>query len=147
MKRVVVQCATMVAFVVAATLSGMPAAQARDNVAVTQVALPAAATTRVFKGVLRGDARAEYVFQLPAGSRILVDLKTTNASNYVNLVQDGKEEALFAGAMGGNSADIVLREAGTYRVVVYLMRNAARRNEQARYTVRLRTMPLPGNPT
>ena len=55
-----------------------------------------------------------------------------------NLVQDGKDEALFVGAMKGNKLDIVVPDSATYRIEVYLMRNAARRKEPARYELRVR---------
>jgi hypothetical protein len=135
-------CITITGCLVAA-LFAIPVAQARESVTVTPAALPAAGAARVYKGVIRGNARAEYVFHAPAGRRLLVNLKTTNPSSYFNLVQDGKDEAMFVGAMGGNSVDVVLRDAGAYRVVVYLMRNAARRNEQAKFEVRLRTLARP----
>ena len=37
--------------------------------------------------------------------------------------------------MGDNSWTDVLPESGTYKVRVYLMRSAARRNEKASYTM------------
>ena len=43
------------------------------------------------------------------------------------------EEALFVGSVSGERFEASLPSAGEYRIRVYLMRNAARRNATASY--------------
>lgn len=54
-----------------------------------------------------------------------------------NRYTDGEEDALFAGSLGGAAFEGVLPEASDYRITVYLMRNAARRNAKAAYRLTL----------
>jgi len=124
--------------VAAAFLSMSYPALAQANVAPTQVALPADGQARTYKGEIRGHATAEYVFQAPAGRKLQVSLKSSNEANYFNILKDGKDDALFLGSVNGNNAVVALRDSGTYRIRVYLMRNAARKNEAARYELVLR---------
>ena len=49
--------------------------------------------------------------------------------------RQGSEEALFIGSTSGNVADIPLPAAGNYVVRDYPMRNAARRDEAAKYAL------------
>ena len=113
-------------------------ALAQDKAAPTQLTLPATGEGTTVKGVIRGHATADYVFQAPAGHRLQASLKSSNTSIYFNVLQDGKDDALFLGSVNGTNAVLALRDSGTYRIRVYLMRNAARRNEEARYELALR---------
>ncbi len=62
-------------------------------------------------------------------------MKTSNASSYFNVYAPGADEATFNGSSGGDAFSG--RRAGLrrLRVQVYMMRNAARRNETASYTL------------
>ena len=77
----------------------------------------------------------DYVIAAAAGQTLSVDLSTSNASLYFNILPQGSEEAVFIGSTSGNVADVSLPAAGNYIVQVYLMRNAARRDETASYTL------------
>lgn len=120
----------------AALLAGSVAAQ--DPVRTTQIALPAPGKSRLITGTIQGRASADYVFAGTAGMPLRIDLKSANPSAYFNLTREGSDEALFAGALGGNAFQGTLPESGAYVVKVYLMRNAARRNAKASYTLRIR---------
>lgn len=88
------------------------------------------------EGSLRGDQTIDYRLRARAGQTMSVTLKTSNASNYFNVLPPGsKDEAIFVGSGGGNEWTGALPSDGEYAVRVYLMRNAARRNETARYTL------------
>jgi hypothetical protein len=67
-----------------------------------------------------------------------ISFKTSNASSYFDVTAEGVPEALFIGATSGNSARLRLPVDGIYTVHVYLMRNAARRDESARFTLTIR---------
>jgi hypothetical protein len=94
--------------------------------------------TVTLTGAIKGDADHGYLIAARAGQLLTVDFKPTNASAYINVIApDSTGEALFVGSSGGNHFAAPVPADGSYRVLVYLMRNAARRNEVARYTLRI----------
>jgi hypothetical protein len=95
----------------------------------------AATAGTIFTGRLKGDETDDYAVSGAAGQILSVDLSSTNPSLYFNILPQGSAEALFIGSTSGNVADISLPAAGTYVVQVYLMRNAARRDEGADYSL------------
>ena len=94
-----------------------------------------AAAGAIYEGELKADDSVDYVIAAAAGQTLSVDLSASNASLYLNILPQGSEEALFIGSTSGNVADIPLPAAGNYVVRVYLMRNAARRDEAAKYAL------------
>ena len=106
-----------------------------DPVHKETVELSANQATHSIKGKIKGYATAEYTFTGKAGQALSVKLHTRQPSNYFNLRQAGQDEALFIGSSSGNSYQATLPADGQYTVQVYLMRNAARRNAVAAYTL------------
>jgi len=101
------------------------------------------------RGSIKGGGDAEYTINARAGQTLAVTLKTSNTSSYFNVApRSSKEEAMFIGSSSGAEAKLMLPADGTYVVQVYLMRNAARRNESAKYTldVAVTGQPLPPLP-
>ena len=104
----------------------------------TNVVFPPDRHSVTLTGQIRGNADHGYLVDARAGQTLTVDFKPTNASAYVNIIApDSTGEALFVGASSGNHFAGPVPVDGSYRVLVYLMRNAARRNEVARYTLRI----------
>jgi hypothetical protein len=67
-----------------------------------------------------------------------VSMATDNAANYFNILAPGEEDtAFFIGSISGNQYEGVLPKSGDYKIRVYLMRSAARRNEVARYRLEM----------
>ncbi|MGX9732739.1 hypothetical protein ACWYXO_19265 [Janthinobacterium aestuarii] len=118
----------------AALVFTMPAWSA-DPVRKETVELTAGKTVHSVKGKIKGYATAEYTVTGKAGQTLSVTLKTNQPSNYFNIRQPGQDEALFIGSTSGNSYQSKLPADGEYTVQVYLMRNAARRNAVAAYTL------------
>jgi len=102
------------------------------------VALTAGKAAHSVKGQIKGYATAEYTLTGKAGQTLSVKLKTNQPSNYFNIRQPGQDEALFIGSTSGNSYQAKLPADGEYTVQVYLMRNAARRNAVASYSLEMR---------
>nr|WP_180204359.1 hypothetical protein [Pseudomonas sp. SbOxS1]NYU04224.1 hypothetical protein [Pseudomonas sp. SbOxS1] len=90
-----------------------------------------------FSDAIKGRLTAEYRLRAKAGQMLTVDLKPSNASAYFNITAKGEEYALFNGSIMGNHFRGPLPVDGEYIVQVYLMRNAARRNEVANYSLSL----------
>lgn len=89
------------------------------------------------RGSITGYETVTYLVDVRAGQRMSVNLQSPNRSAYFNITAPGSREALFNGSMVGARYEGVVPTSGTYRVEVYLMRNAARRGESARYTVNI----------
>ena len=113
---------------------------AQDRVERVQFAKGAA--TKVIKGRITGDNDVVYVVGASAGQTLTAGLKTSNASSYFNITAPGSDQALFIGSSSGNSYQGTLPATGDNRLQVYLMRNAARRHEVAKYT---RTVAIAGS--
>jgi hypothetical protein len=90
---------------------------------------------------IKGPLTAQYRVSAKAGQILTVDLKPSNASAYFNIAAKGQDTALFNGSIMGNHFMGPLPVDGVYTVQVYLMRNAARRNEVANYNLSLNLSP------
>ena len=108
-----------------------------DPVHKETVELTAGKNAHSVKGKIKGYATAEYTLTGKAGQTLSVKLKTNQSSNYFNIRQPGQDEALFIGSTSGNSYQAKLPADGEYTVQVYLMRNAARRNAVASYSLEM----------
>ncbi|EWY41566.1 DNA breaking-rejoining protein [Skermanella stibiiresistens SB22] len=82
---------------------------------------------------IKGDHSVRYSLRVRAGQKMSVQLDTSNASNYFNITAPNANEALFIGSTEGNGASLAVPASGDYVIDVYLMRNAARRGETAKY--------------
>jgi len=87
------------------------------------------------KGSLKGDQIIDYTLRASAGQVMVVQLKPSNPSAYFNVMAPGSDEAIFIGSTSGNEFSGDLKASGVYTIRVYLMRNAARRNESVNYTL------------
>jgi hypothetical protein len=101
-------------------------------------------TGATLKGKLKGYETVDYTLRAKAGQSMVVIMKTTNASAYFNVLPPGSETALFVGSTSGERFEGTLSADGVYRIRVYLMRSAARRNEKASYTLDVGVSGAPG---
>lgn len=105
----------------------------------------AAGATQALSGTLKGYQLADYLIPLEAGQSVVMQLKTSNPSSYFNVVAPGASDgAMFIGSTWGDRFETIAPVSGDYLVRVYLMRNAARRNEVARYSLSVRAGAHPG---
>jgi hypothetical protein len=93
------------------------------------------ATSTTLKGVIRGDKDATFVLQTVDGQVLQTLLTVSNRSCYFNVFEPGQQEAAHNGSMSGNEFGRSPTKAGAHRFQIYLMRNAARRNETCRYSL------------
>jgi len=103
-----------------------------------QVKFPRGASGTSIKSSIVGYQGVNYTLDAKAGQTMTVKLQSSNLSNYFNIYAPGKgpgDEAMVIGDINGNSYSGVLPSTGTYTIQVFLMRNAARRNEKASYTL------------
>lgn len=125
--------AALVAFALLAASSIVVAA---DGIVSKPIQFAKGATSATVKGSLKGGTTVDYKLRAKAGQTMSVALKTSNASNYFNVLPPGSNDvAIFIGSNEGNEWKGVLPADGEYTIRVYLMRNAARRNETANYSL------------
>ncbi|MEO3388926.1 SH3 domain-containing protein [Mesorhizobium sp. CAU 1741] len=84
-------------------------------------------------GSLTGERIVDYVLGARAGQTMSIDLKSSNPAGYFNLMRGNDPQAIHIGSVSGNSYTDVLPADADYRIRVYLMRSAARRNESMDY--------------
>ncbi|WP_374274950.1 hypothetical protein [Brevundimonas sp.] len=112
--------------------TGRPVASGRTET----VRFARGATSARRQGAITGYETVTYLVDLRAGQILDVDMRTSNRSSYFNITAPGATSALFVGSTNGdNDYRGRTTASGPYRIEVYLMRNAARRGERARYTL------------
>ncbi len=122
----------LTALAAAGLMLAMPAAAQQK----TNVNFAKGASSATLKGSIKGDQDHSYLVTARAGQTLTVDFKPTNASAYFNILAPGSNgEAMFIGSTAGNRFSGPLAVSGAHTIQVYLMRNAARRNETANYTL------------
>lgn len=91
-------------------------------------------TTQTVTGTIRGRGESRYALAGRAGDRLDVRVTSPNRFLYFNVLGPGGD-ALYVGSGEANPghASVRLPAAGRYTLVVYLMRNEARRGATARY--------------
>lgn len=113
-----------------------PASVPAASIEARRVSFAPGTSSATVKGSIRGDEIVDYKLGAKAGQTMRVTLKTSNPSSYFNVLPPGSNDvAVFVGSSGGNEWTGSLTADGDYAVRVYLMRNAARRDERADYTL------------
>lgn len=110
---------------------GGPVANGRTE----EIRFDRGASSATRRGVVRGDETMTYMLDVRAGQSISVSLQGSSRSGYFNVTAPRANQALFNGANGGNRWRGRAATSGRYKIEIYLMRNAARRGEQLRYTL------------
>lgn len=106
-----------------------------------QVELTQDAALKKLSGKIKGYESVEYRMAVPAGGALSIKLKTANRSANFNVSAEGAKEALFVGSREGDHFTVTAPAGAIYKVNVYLMRNAARRNEQASFVLEATARP------
>jgi hypothetical protein len=101
----------------------------------TEVKFEPGATSATINGSLEGYDTNNFLLGATAGQVLKVTFKPANRSCYVNVNAPDSDEALFNGSIAGDDFSGTLPVDGNYQAMVYLMRNAARRNETCEYTI------------
>ncbi|MGE6784541.1 hypothetical protein ACQKGL_18690 [Ensifer adhaerens] len=106
------------------------------------VRFKAGASSATLSGSVSGYDGMDYRLGAKAGQSISVRFEPSNPSCYFNVLPPNSNDvAIFVGSSSGNEFTGNLTQAGNYVIRVYLMRNAARRNEKCRYTLAVETSP------
>ncbi|GAA4754138.1 hypothetical protein GCM10023264_21640 [Sphingomonas daechungensis] len=121
-------------FLLAVCIAAPAAAQTKTET----VNFPRGKTNTTLIGSIKGDVGRDYLVRAAGGQTLRVVLSSANKSTYFNVLPPGSnDEAIFIGSTSGDSFSGVLPQSGTYKVRVYLMRNAARENQSSLYTLKV----------
>jgi hypothetical protein len=131
-KRAFVSLLAIASLAATLVVTVAPAA-AQEDIRRERVRFAAGSSGATIRDSLRGYETVDYVLSAREGQTMRVTLSSSNPSTYFNILPPDGSEALFNGSIDGNSYDEDLDDSGDYVIRVYLMRNAARRNEAARY--------------
>lgn len=113
-------------------------ASAQDETRTERVRFARGESSATVEGTIRGYESVDYLLGAKAGQYMNVSMATDNAASYFNLIAPGETDvAFFVGSTSGNQYEGTLPADGDYRVRVYLMRSAARRNETASYRLEM----------
>lgn len=105
------------------------------NIRQEQIQFEEGKSDTTITGKIKGDWMVDYQLRASARQSMVAIFKPSNRSAYFNVLPPGSDVAIFVGSMSGNRFDAELPTDGVYTIRVYLMRNAARRNETANYTL------------
>lgn len=115
---------------VSAPLTGAGAADRTETVKFAPGAI-----SKTVSGTIKGYDGVNYRLGASKGQVMQVLFSPSNPSCYFNVLPPGGSEAVFNGSVSGNEFSTNLKAGGNYTVQVYMMRNAARRNETCKYSI------------
>lgn len=117
----------------AALLASVPM-NAQSQIRTERVQFKKGASSAVVQGRIRGYQTVDYIVGARQGQSANVSLGTRHGATYFNILAPGQNEvAFFNGSTSQNQYEGVLPASGDYKIRVYMMRSAARRNEVADY--------------
>lgn len=94
--------------------------------------------TATINGRIKGDDGVSYIVDAHAGQTLSVAFQPENPACHFNVVEPGAEQkTLHDGTQGGNSFSGRLPITGDYLTQVYLMQDAAQRQEICDYSIKI----------
>ncbi|MFD1216296.1 MULTISPECIES: hypothetical protein [Microbulbifer] len=87
---------------------------------------------------INGYQTVEYLVDGKTGQSMQVRIASTNSHNLFRINAPAAPRAMFTSRPGGPGFSATLPRDGTYRVVVFLLRNAASEGEAARFSLDIR---------
>lgn len=107
-----------------------------DGITNKRLSFAAGTTSARIEESIKGHETVDYLLNVKAGQAMNISMATSNTAAYFNLLEPGETEAaVFNGSMSENIFEGVAAKSGDYRIRVYMMRSAARREETANYTL------------
>ena len=120
------------------TLLAATYAFANEGIRTERVHFKHGASSAIIEDSITGYETVDYVLRAGKGQYANVSMATDNTGNYFNILAPGEDEvAMFNGSIQENQYEGALPETGDYKIRVYLMRSAARRNEVANYRLEM----------
>ena len=129
-------CVVWVTMVLVSSI--VSAAVAQSDIRTEPIQFKTGALSTVVEGSITGSEIVDYIFGAGKGQYLNVSMVTDNNSNYFNILAPGENEvAFYNGSTSDNQYEGTLPAKGEYKIRVYQMRSAARRNEIAHYNLEI----------
>ncbi len=141
MRRVILLMSVAVLLAGCTTQNSAPDTSAittAEDAAVGSADEPIGKSLESVTGSLQGSETRRYGFDVAAGDHVYIQMVTDNSSNYFNVTPASNPSAIFIGSIAGQQFRQQFDQPGTYELLVYLMRSAARRNEAANFQLIVR---------
>ncbi|ELS00437.1 hypothetical protein Xen7305DRAFT_00001380 [Xenococcus sp. PCC 7305] len=130
--------AVLIAALTTATVTNFAPALGQTDIRQERVQFQPGASSAIAESSITGYEIVDYVLGASEGQYMNISMATDNLSNYFNILMPGEDEvAMFNGSIRENQYEGILEKSGDYKVRVYMMRNAARRNEVANYRLEM----------
>lgn len=111
---------------------------AADDIRTERVQFKKGESSALVEGKIKGYEIVDYVLGAKAGQSMNVSMATKHTATYFNIMAPGENEvAMFVGSTSGNQYEGTLPASGDYKIRVYMMRSAARRDEVADYRLEM----------
>jgi len=109
-----------------------------DGIENRRVSFAAGANSATVEDSITGYETIDYLLNVRAGQAMNVSMATQHTAAYFNILEPGETDvATFVGSTSGNQFEGVAARSGDYRIRVYMMRSAARRDETAAYRLEM----------
>ncbi|MFK7845640.1 MAG: hypothetical protein AB8G77_10090 [Rhodothermales bacterium] len=116
----------------------VPVGFAGTDIRTERVKFKKSANSAVVEASIMGYESVDYVLGAKAGQYMNASLATKHGATYFNILAPGENEvAMFNGSISENHYEGTLPASGDYKLRVYMMRSAARRNEVAHYRLEM----------
>jgi hypothetical protein len=113
-------------------------ALADSGIRTERVKFAKGANSATVNGTIKGSQTVDYVLHASQGQSMNVSMATKHAATYFNILAPGQTEvAFFNGSVSDNQYQGTLPATGDYKIRVYMMRSAARRDEVADYRLEM----------
>jgi len=114
------------------------AAATIEGITNKRVSFAAGANNATVEDSITGYEINDYLLNVRASQSLNVSMATQNTAAYFNILEPGETDvAIFVGSVSGNQFEGTASKSGDYRIRVYLMRSAARRDETASYRLEM----------
>jgi len=116
----------------------VPVGFAGTDIRTERVKFTKGANSAVVEASIKGYETVDYVLGAKTGQYMNVSLGTKHGATYFNILAPGENEvAMFNGSVSENQYEGTLPASGDYKIRVYMMRSAARRDEVAHYRLEM----------
>lgn len=126
---------TVVAFLLVLVLPSLVASSQEDER--VRVELAPGTGSKTFEARIEGYQSLDYIVPAEASQQLTVGFRSANMGAYIDIYPPGSDAPMHEGSKRGNRFEGVLPQTGDYRVHVFLMDNAAHRDEIAEFTIDL----------
>ncbi|WP_019501480.1 hypothetical protein [Pseudanabaena sp. PCC 6802] len=107
---------------------------AQQTIPTQRVQFNPGTTSATIQASIKGYQTVDYILNVRQGQTMNVSMATKHGATYFNILEPGQRDvAIFNGSVNGNQFEGVVKKSGDYRIRIYMMRSAARRNEVANY--------------